>query len=137
MDFLNLKSIYDFVLNEYSVQYFAIMSKTKNEDGSMILNDFKSDIILYAHQYGGILNDDNLKSKVFKFLIELFKIRTDCIYCSLIKLIYCSDEYIEFNIRCKSILSSLISNTDSVVHFNVIIKSNNEYDFKIINSINE
>lgn len=134
MDYLNMKLIYD-ILTDCKSDSLAMMSSLTYKNGQMYF-ERPSQLILYAHKYGGVLKDDEIHEYVFRFLSDLFKKRNDLIYCSLIKFKNCTNKYISFNIRCRTIFD-IIDNKKHFMHFNIIIKTNGEYEFLIVDSINE
>lgn len=134
MNYLNMKLLYE-ALIEYNCDYFSMMSSSINPNGSMCI-DNPNQLVLYAHQFGGTLKDKKIKKYTFNFLKDLFEERIDFTYCSLLKFKECTDEYISFNIRCKTVLD-YISNKKQIFHFNINIQKNGEYEFLIINSVNE
>lgn len=134
MNYLNMKLLYE-ALVEYNCNYFSMMSSSINPNGSMCIDNLNQ-LVLYAHQFGGILKDKKIKKYTFNFLKDLFEERIDFTYCSLLKFKECTDEYISFNIRCKTVLD-YIYNKKQHIHFNIIINKNGTYNFLMINSIDE
>lgn len=131
MDYLNVKQLYN-EMTKYC-NYVSLM--TKSSSPVMELNN-PNDLVVYSHQYHGVLRDEQIKQYIFQFLHDLFKQRDDFIYCSVIKFKACTDNYISLNIRCRTVLD-YICNKKQMFHFNLVINEDGTNNFLNINSIDE
>lgn len=131
MDYLNVKQLYN-EMTKYC-NYVSLMTKSS---GQIMELNTPNDLVIYSHQYRGVLRDEQIKQYIFQFLRDLFKQRDDFIYCSVIKFKEHTDHYISLNIRCRTVLD-YICNKKQVFHFNLVINEDGTNNFLNINSIDE